>query len=150
MTAETYNPHQLVTLRDINDGAESFVIHKATDLEWKLETAKLNRRELDTAQAKIGAITSEMTSESWYNSNTDKDEVLSKLEEILGVNPTATVSITATIEVFITAEVPLKELDSFDSDSLIHDSITVDASAWGSEVNVDDWNLQSSDWEEQS
>jgi len=127
MTAETYNPHQLVTLRDINDGAESFVIHKATDLEWKLETAKLNRRELDTAQAKIGAITSEMTSESWYHSNTDKDEVLSKLEEILGVNPTATISITATI-----------------------DSITIDASAWGSEVNVDDWNLQSSDWEEQS
>lgn len=150
MSIDTYNPHQLVTLKDINDGVESFNVHKATDLEWKLESAKYNVKQLAEANAKIDSIKAEMNQHDWYSSNTSKDEVLGKLEDILGVSPTATISITATIEVYITAEVPLKELEDFDADTLITDSITVDSSSWSYDCNVDDWNLQSSDWEEQS
>lgn len=149
MTVETYNPHLLVTLRDINDGVESFNTHKATDLEWKLENAKRYSKELAEANGKIDSIKAEMNQNDWYSDSTSKDEVLNKLEEILSYKPTGTISITATIEVYITAEVPLKDLADFDADSLIHEALTVEASSWDSDVNVDDWQLQSSDWEEQ-
>lgn len=147
MSADTYNPHQLVTLRDINDGAESFNVHKATDLEWKLEAYKQNIKELDAADSKLNYIKAEMTADNWYSDSTDKSEVLEKLEEILGHSPTATISITAQIEVYMTYELPLKELDDFDADALVSDQLSVDTS-WG-EATVDSWELQSADWEQQ-
>ena len=148
MTIETYNPHALIELRDINDGAESFVTHKATDLEWKLEQAKRSSHQLAEANGKIDSIKAEMNQNDWYSDNTSKAEVLEKLEEILSYQPTGTISITATIEVYITAEVPLKDLADFDADAAVRDAISVDSSGW-SDYTVDDWQIESADWEEQ-
>ena len=149
MTIETYNPHLLVTLRDINDGVESFNTHKATDLEWKLEQAKSTSRQLAEANGKIDSIKAEMNQHDWYSDNTSKQEVLDKLEDILSYQPTGTISITATIEVYITAEVPLKDLgDNFDAESAVRDAISVDSSGW-SDYTVDDWQIENADWEEQ-
>lgn len=148
MTIETYNPHALIELRDINDGVESFVTHKATDLEWKLEQAKYQTTQLHLATGKIESIKSEMNQHDWYSDSTSKTEVLDKLEEILSYQPTGTISITATIEVFLTAEVPLKDLADFDADAAVRDAISVDSSGW-SDYTVDDWQIESVDWEEQ-
>lgn len=148
MTIETYNPHALIELRDINDGVESFVTHKATDLEWKLEQAKYTSAQLGQANGKIDSIKAEMNQNDWYSDNTSKTEVLEKLEEILSYQPTGTISITATIEVYITAEVPLKDLADFDADAAVRDAISVDSSGW-SDYTVDDWQIESADWEEQ-
>lgn len=148
MTVETYNPHALIELRDIVDGVESFVTHKATDLEWKLEQAKYQSTQLGQANGKIDSIKAEMNQNDWYSDNTSKDEVLTKLEEILSYQPTGTISITATIEVYITAEVPLKDLADFDADAAVRDAISVDSSGW-SDYTVDDWQIESADWEEQ-
>lgn len=148
MTIETYNPHALIELRDINDGVESFVTHKATDLEWKLEQAKYQTTQLAVATGKIESIKSEMNQNDWYSDSTSKTEVLDKLEEILSYQPTGTISITATIEVFLTAEVPLKDLADFDADAAVRDAISVDSSGW-SDYTVDDWQIESADWEEQ-
>jgi len=148
MTIETYNPHALIELRDINDGVESFVTHKATDLEWKLEQAKYQNTQLAVATGKIESIKSEMNQHDWYSDSTSKTEVLDKLEEILSYQPTGTISITATIEVFLTAEVPLKDLADFDADAAVRDAISVDSSGW-SDYTVDDWQIESADWEEQ-
>ena len=148
MTIETYNPHALIELRDINDGAESFATHKATDLEWKLEQAKRSSHQLAEANGKIDSIKAEMNQNDWYSDNTSKAEVLEKLEDILSYQPTGTISITATIEVYITAEVPLKDLADFDADAAVRDAISVDSSGW-SDYTVDDWQIESADWEEQ-
>lgn len=147
MSADTYNPHQIVTLRVLRDGVESFEVQKTTDLEYRLEAARLNSKELDAADSKLRYIKAEMTTDSWYSDSTDKNEVLEKLEEILGHSPTATVSITASIEVYMTLDVPLRELDDFDADAIVSDQLSVDTS-WG-EATVDSWELQSTDWEQQ-
>lgn len=148
MTIETYNPHALIELRDINDGVETFVTHKATELEWKLEQVKRSSRQLAEANGKIDSIKAEMNQNDWYSDNTSKSEVLDKLEEILSYQPTGTISITATIEVYITAEVPLKDLADFDADAAVRDAISVDSSGW-SDYTVDDWQVETADWEEQ-
>lgn len=88
-----------------------------------------------------------MTGDGWYHDGTDKAEVLNDLAEILGINPTQTVSITATLTVCISHEVPLNELDDFDAEGHLSDWLSVDISTGDS--SVDDWSVESADWEAQ-
>jgi hypothetical protein len=44
-------------------------------------------------------------------------------------------------------EVPLDELDNFDAESLVSDQLSVDA--YGGDTSLDDWSVDSADWEEQ-
>ena len=102
---------------------------------------------LSNYSGQLMRIQEEMTGSSWYSSDTDKAEVLKDLAEILGITPSQTVSITATISVSITHEVPLDELEDFDAEQLLCDQITVEA--YGGDTNVDDWSVDIADWEEQ-
>ena len=145
MSNETYNPHQLVTLRDINDGVESFNVHKATDLEWKLEELKQAEKRHSGLQAIIDQIKSHMTLDEWYSDYKDKDEVLEALADILGIEPTASINLTVTVEISMSAELPIKEMTDFDAETFVTDELQI--SAYGS-VDVDDWSVQSADWEE--
>ena len=140
-----YNPHQLVTLRDINDGVESFNTFKATDLEYKLEERKDAEKRLIKFESLIDQITSHMTLDEWYSDYKDKDEVLEALADILGISPTASINLTVTVEISMSAEVPIKEMTDFDAETFVTDELQI--SAYGS-VDVDDWTIQSADWEE--
>lgn len=145
MSNETYNPHQLIELRDINDGVESFNVHKATDLEYKLEELKQAEKRHSGLQAIVDQIKSHMTLDEWYSDYKDKDEVLDALADILGIEPTASINLTVTVEISMSAELPIKEMTDFDAESFVSDELQI--SAYGS-VDVDDWSVQSADWEE--
>jgi len=149
-TSATYNPHQLITLRKITDGVESFESWKATDLEGDLDSLRSRANYLDEQRTRIhnqiSQITDHMTSDDWYSDMTDKEEILKQLEEILDFTPTATISITATITVSLSADIELSELSDFDADSFLSDNLEVNA--YGGSVNVDDWTADSVDWEE--
>lgn len=95
----------------------------------------------------LTSIQGNMSTADWYGDHYGKREVLSDLAEILGITPSQTVSITATITVSVSHEVPLDELDSFDADQLLCDQLSIDA--YGGDTSVDDWSVDSADWEEQ-
>mgnify|MGYP003350324539 CR=1 FL=1 len=78
-TGANYNPHQLIELRDINDGVESFHFHKATELEYKLEELKQAEKRISALEAVVNQIKSHMTLDEWYSDYKDKDEVLEAL-----------------------------------------------------------------------
>jgi hypothetical protein len=88
-----------------------------------------------------------LNSDAWYRSEVEKASVLSDLCEILGIQPTQTVSITATLTVCISHEVPLDELEDFDADQLVSDQLSIDV--YGGDTTLDDWSVESADWEEQ-
>lgn len=88
-----------------------------------------------------------MSTMDWYGDSYNKREVLRDLAEILGITPTQTVSITATISVSVSHEVPLDELEDFDADQLLCDQLSIDA--YGGDTSVDDWSVDMADWEEQ-
>jgi hypothetical protein len=115
-----------------------------TELQARIESLQNG---LSDYSSQLSRIQDNMTGSSWYSSNTDKAEVLSDLCEILGINPTQTVSITATITVSVSHEVPLDELEDFDADQLLCDQLSIDA--YGGDTSVDDWSVDSADWEEQ-
>ena len=144
-TGTNYNPHQVIELRDINDGVESFHFHKATELEGKLEELKQAEKRHSGLQAIIDQIKSHMTLDEWYSDYKDKDEVLEALADILGIEPTASINLTVTVEISMSAELPIKEMTDFDAESFVTDELQI--SAYGS-VDVDDWSVQSADWEE--
>jgi hypothetical protein len=95
----------------------------------------------------LTSIQGNMSMADWYGDHYGKGEVLKDLAEILGITPTQTVSITAVITVSMSHEVPLDELDNFDAESLVSDQLSVDA--YGGDTSLDDWSVDSADWEEQ-
>ena len=95
----------------------------------------------------LTSIQGNMSMADWYGDHYGKYEVLKDLAEILGITPTQTVSITATISVSVSHEVPLNELDNFDADELLCDQLSIDA--YGGDTSVDDWHVDMADWEEQ-
>ena len=114
-------------------------------LEWKLEELKLAEKRHSGLQAIVDQIKSHMTLEEWYSDYKDKDEVLEALADILGIEPTASINLTVTVEISMSAELPIKEMTDFDAESFVTDELQI--SAYGS-VDVDDWSIQSADWEE--
>lgn len=146
-TGTHYNPHQLIELRSITDGTESFAFHKATELEYELDKVKRLQRQLDEAERKLAVIQGCLTPDNWYSDSTDKDEVLEALCEILNYEPKQKISITATVEIYMTAEVPLNEMKDFDAETFATDALSIDA--YSGDVEVDDYSIQSADWEEQ-
>jgi len=88
-----------------------------------------------------------LTADSWYQDVVEKSTVLDELCEILGIQPTKTVSITATLTVCMSHEVPLNELEDFDADQLVSDQLSIDV--YGGDTTLDDWSVESADWEEQ-
>lgn len=147
MDNTTYNPHALVTLRKIEGGVESFQDHKATDLEWELDKLKRLQDRLEAATNQLATIQGCLTADNWYSDSTDKDEVLEALCEILSYEPKQSISITATVEVYLTADIPLNEINGFDAETFVTDTLSIDA--YNGDINVDDFTVQSADWEEQ-
>lgn len=95
----------------------------------------------------LTSIQGNMSTMDWYGDHYSKGEVLKDLAEILGITPSQTVSITATITVSMSHEVPLDELEDFDADALISDQLSIDC--YGGDTSVDDWSVENADWEEQ-
>lgn len=115
-----------------------------TELQARIESLE---HALSNYSSQLTRIQGEMTGSGWYSSDTDKAEVLNDLAEILGITPSQTVSITATLTISVSHEVPLGELEDFDAEQLLIDQITVEA--YGGDTNVDDWSVDIADWEEQ-
>jgi len=95
----TYNANVLVQYKDITNGEVTFPIVKVTDLEYKLERIKNLEDHLSRSQGTIRKIIDNLTMESWFNPNTEKDEVLRDLCTILDHTPQQEMSWTATLTV---------------------------------------------------
>ena len=115
-----------------------------TELQSQLDSVSRN---FSAVNAEVVQIKQKLTADEWFHEGTDKAEVLDDICRILGVNPTATVSITATISISVTAEVPLNELDDFDADGHLSDWLSVDMS--NGDSSVDDWSVDIADYEAQ-
>ena len=115
-----------------------------TELQARIESLENGMRVYGD---QLRRIEDNLKSDGWFHDSIQKDQVLTELCEILDVNPTTTVSITATLTVSLSHEVPLNELDDFDAEMHLSDWLSVDISTGDS--CVDDWSVDSADWEVQ-
>lgn len=152
VTLDMYNPHSLVTLKKIintESGDAQFELYKVTELEGVLD--ELRRRDnlisqrIEHQEKQIGQILGNMTAQGWYNPNTDKEEILSDLCDILGFEPKQDITIKATVIVDVTYACPLDELEDFDARYFLQDTLTVDA--YNGDVIIDSFDVEDADVE---
>lgn len=117
-----YNANVLVTYKDITNGVATYPTIKVNDLEYKLERIKNLEDFLSRSQGTIRKIMDELTEDSWFNPNTDKEEILSQLCEILDYTPKKEISFTATMKFEGRIEIDLADAEDFDLEELLSDA----------------------------
>lgn len=135
-----YNSNQLVTYKVIDGESVTYPTEKVTDLEYALHKARLVSDEKNKLQSTINKIIDNLTEQYWYDSDTDKDTVLSELCEILNFNPMKTIEFSATLDITGSIDIPLNEAEGFDLESHLMESISVDSYRGDMEL---DWELRS-------
>ena len=145
---ETYNANNLVQYKDITDGVVTFPIIKVNSLEAKLERIKQLEAWLSSSQKTVGQIINNLTLEGWYNSDVDKEDVLTELCTILDHMPQAEMAWTVNLTLEGTTLVNLEEVEDFDIRYHLNDNLTVECSDWN--TKIDSWDISdvtSQDWE---
>ena len=149
VTLDMYNPHVLVTLKRIlntESGDVQFELYKITELEGVLDDLRrrdnLISQRIEAQEKQLGQIIAEMTEESWYNPNTDKETVLSELAEIIGYTPKKEISFTAVMHFSGRIEVDLADWEDFDLTDMLSEAY-VDIN--NGDIVIDDYELYTAD-----
>ena len=135
---ETYNPNALTTYKHIENGEVTYKSIKTVDLEGELDSKQRYFRMLNDAQSKINQIIDNLTEEYWFNSSTDKSEVLSDICEILGHEAKKTINFSGTITISGSIDIPFDEVEDFDLHYFLGDEISVDINHGDTII---DWEL---------
>ena len=130
------------------DGTHTVHQMKRTDIMEMFRIRQYRESRLAEQEKQIGQIIDNLTVEGWYNPNTDKDEVLRDLCEILGHTPQQEMSWSITLTVAGTTMVNLDEVEDFDIRYHLADNLSVDSNDF--DTKVDSWDVDcvdSQDWE---
>jgi hypothetical protein len=139
----SYNPNLLVTYKSINDGEATFPNIKVVELESKLDSLVRLEKQLTISNGQIGKIIDNLTVEGWYNPNVDKEDILRDLCEILDHEAKQTVTISATVNVEVSYDIPLDEVEDFDAKYFLQDNLTIDS--WHGDVVIESYDVEDAD-----
>ena len=138
-TSTNYDANVLVTYKDIIDGVPTYPTVKVNELEWKLERIKRLEQQLSVSNGQISRIIENLSEESWFNPNTEKEEILSDLCDILDYQPKKEICFEGTIHFSGRVDVPLAEVEDFDLDDMLSE-LTVDV--YNGDVCIDDYSVE--------
>ena len=139
----SYDANALVTYKVINNGEVSYQTLKVNELEVHLDSYRRLQDQLRISNGQISKVLDNLTAEGWYNPNTDKEDILSELCEILDHEPKQTVRINANVTVEIDYEIPLDEVEDFDAAYFVQDNLSIDS--WHGDVTVNSFDVQDAD-----
>ncbi len=140
---DTYNPNLLVTYKSIENYEATYPTIKVVDLEGKLDSLVRLEKQLTISNGQISKILDNLSADGWYNPNYDKSEVLNDLCEILGHEPKQTVTITAQVNVEISYDIPLEEVEDFDAKYFLQDNLSIDS--WHGDVCIESFDVEDAD-----
>ena len=121
---------------------------KRTDVSEMFRIKQYREARLADNERQLGQIIDNLTIESWYNPNTEKEEILRDLCEIVGHTPQQEMSWSITLTASGTTLVNLDEVEDFDIRYHLGDNLTVDSNDF--DTKVDTWDVDcvdSQDWE---
>jgi len=139
----TYNPNLLVTYKSIENYEATYPTIKVVDLEGKLDSLVRLEKQLTISNGQISKILDNLSADGWYNPNYDKSEVLNDLCEILGHEPKQTVTITAQVNVEVSYDIPLEEVEDFDAKYFLQDNLSIDS--WHGDVCIESFDVEDAD-----
>jgi hypothetical protein len=134
-----YNPNLLVTYKKIAGTysapeAPEYITEKVVDLEWNLEHLRQSRTTLNKLEDKLIQVQDIILAQ--YQDSQDQ-EVLESIANILDIELTKEITWSATIEVSGTVQVSLT--DNYDLELMLADELNV--SAYGGDIEVGDYEV---------
>jgi hypothetical protein len=148
LVQEAYDPHALISVRRIDPYTRenTYPTYKATELEEVLNRINILEQRIGYQEKQIGQVIDNLTKDGWYSDSVDKEDVLRDLCDIFDHEAKQEVRITATINVELVYDIPLDEVDSFDSRYFLEDNLSIDSS--NGDIIVESWNVEDSreDW----
>ena len=138
---DTYNPSALVQYKVIRGENVTYPITKVTDLEWDLEQGRQSRESLDNLKGTVREL-EELLIEL-YNPNYTKEEALQQIAQLFGFELSKSVTVTGTINFEVIIQVPLDEVEDFDAHYKLGDELSL--TSYGSDIEVNDWSIESTD-----
>jgi hypothetical protein len=125
------------------------VLHNVSrrDVSEMFRIKQFREARLADNEKQLGQIIDNLTIEGWYNPNTEKEEVLRDLCEIVGHTPQQEMSWSITLTVSGTTLVNLDEVEDFDVRYHLGDNLSVDSNDF--DTKVDSWDVDcvdSQDW----
>ena len=139
----SYDANALVTYKVINNGEVSYPTLKVNELEIHLDSYRRMQDQLRISNGQISKILDNLTAQGWYNPNTDKEDILRDLCEILGHEAKQDITITATVQVEVTYACPLDEVEDFDAQYFLQDNLTIDS--YNGDTIVESFDVQDAD-----
>ena len=109
------------------------------ELEWKLERIKRLEQQLSISNGQISKIIDNLSEDSWFNPNTEKEEILNDLCDILDYQPKKEVQFEGTIYISGRVDVPLSEYEDFDLDEIMSE-LTVEI--YNGDVVIDEFHTE--------
>lgn len=140
---ETYNANALVTYKDITDGVATYPTLKVNELEYKLDNIKYLYRRIEKQEKQIGQVIDNLTVEGWYNPNVDKEDILKDLCEIFEHEAKQEIRMTATVQVSVTYNCPIEDVEDFDAKYFLQDELTVDA--YNGDIIIESFDVEDAD-----
>jgi len=132
--AETYNPNALVTYKKIVDGQAEYVTIKTTELDWAMNRARQDEKQVLNDYEKAVAL-EDIIKENYLESG-DQGTLL-QIAELFNIALTKDVEFVATIEISGTVTVDLTDEDALQT--LLENSINV--SSYDGDLDVSDYVL---------
>jgi hypothetical protein len=140
----SYDANNLVTYKSIDsNGNVTYPTLKVNELEIHLDSYRRLQDQLAISNGQISKILDNLSADGWYNPNYEKSEVLNDLCEILGHEPKQTITITATVNVEVSYDIPLEEVEDFDARYFLQDNLTVDS--WHGDVIIESFDVEDAD-----
>ena len=139
----TYDANVLVTYKSIKNGEVTYPVLKVNQLEMEMEEKQRLTNKVNQLQSQVNKIIDNMTAQYWYNPNTDIETVLSDLCDILDYEPKQTVTITAQVNVEVSYEIPMADVEDFDAKYFLQDNLTIDS--WHGDVTIESFDVEDAD-----
>jgi hypothetical protein len=139
----SYDANTLVTYKSINNGEVTYPTLKVNELEIHLDSYRRLQDQLAISNNQISQILDNLSADGWYNPNTDKEDILRDLCEILGHEAKQSVTITATVNVEVTYEIPLEEVEDFDAKYFLQDNLSIDS--YNGDVCIESFDVEDAD-----
>lgn len=139
----TYDANVLVTYKDITDGVVTYPTLKVNELEYKLDNIKYLYRRIEKQEKQIGQVIDNLTVEGWYNPNVDKEDILKDLCEIFEHEAKQEIRMTATVQVSVTYNCPIEDVEDFDAKYFLQDELTVDA--YNGDIIIESFDVEDAD-----
>ena len=118
-------------------------IMQRTDVSELFRKRQFDVNKINTLQSQVNKIIDNMTVQYWYNPNTDSETILSDLCDILDYEPKQTVTITAQVNVEVSYEIPMADVEDFDAKYFLQDNLTVDS--WHGDVMIESFDVEDAD-----